>query len=106
MLALAASAHLRQAASSLIANQSKMNLNNNYAAIASGAIIAMAIAAGFSYDYVWNTLIDFSDPVQTVENLQKATFLFKTGIASWLFIALCDVVVAWALYLLWYVKGT
>lgn len=77
-----------------------MNPNNNHAAIAGGAIIAMAMAAGFSYGYVWNTLIDFSDPVQTVENLQKATFLFKTGIVSWLFIVLCDVVVAWALYLL------
>jgi hypothetical protein len=77
-----------------------MNPDYNYAAIAGGAIVAMALAAGFSFGYVWTTLVDFSAPVQTIANLKSALPIFRAGIAGWLFIALCDVVAAWALYLL------
>lgn len=77
-----------------------MNPDYNYAAIAGGAIVAMALAAGFSYGYVWTTLVNFSAPEQTIANLKNALPMFRAGIAGWLFIALCDVVAAWALYLL------
>jgi len=77
-----------------------MNPNYNYAAIAGGTIVAMALAAGFSYGYVWTTLVDFSAPVQTITNIKNALPVFRAGIVGWLFIALCDVVAAWSLYLL------
>lgn len=67
--------------------------------IAGISLLIMAVAAGFSYGYVHNTLIHMDDPIATLFNLTNSAGLFKMELAGWLMIFLTDVLVAWALYI-------
>lgn len=69
-------------------------------AIAAGSsLLVMAIAAAFSYGFVHGSLVVEGDAGATVRNLTASASRFRAGLFGWLVILICDVVVAWALYL-------
>lgn len=68
------------------------------ALIAGIFLLIMGIVAGFSFGYVHGNIVEEGDAAQTFSNLQSSRMLFMGGIAGWLIIFICDVVVAWALY--------
>ena len=69
-----------------------------YAIIGGIGIIIMAIAAGISYGFVFNSLVVQGDMVITIQNILASSGLFTAGIFGWLIILICDIVVAWSLY--------
>jgi hypothetical protein len=75
-----------------------MKTNRKSALIAGIALIIMAVAAGFTYGYIHNTLVIANDPESTFNNLKLNGLLFQTEIYGWLLILILDVVVAWSLY--------
>jgi hypothetical protein len=75
-----------------------MKTNRKSALIAGVALIIMAVAAGFTYGYIHNTLVIANDPESTFNNLKLNGLLFQTEIFGWLLILILDVIVAWALY--------
>ncbi|WP_053074947.1 DUF4386 domain-containing protein [Ornithinibacillus californiensis] len=62
------------------------------------ALLLMALVAAFSYGYVQGTLVIPSDIGNTFTNIATSIQLYNAGILGWLIILVCDVVVAWALY--------
>ena len=81
-------------------NLEKERSNQRTVAIAGGiAIIIMALAAGFSYGFVLEQIAIQGDTDATFQNLLSSEGLFIAGIAGWLVILLCDIVVAWSLYI-------
>lgn len=76
-----------------------MNKKEKTAGLVAGtALIVMAIAAGFSYGFVQNQLVDASAEV-TRQNLVENKSLFLAGVAGWIVIFITDLIVAGALYL-------
>ncbi|MDF2159100.1 DUF4386 domain-containing protein [Algoriphagus sp. CAU 1675] len=74
------------------------------ALIAGFSLLLMAIVAGYSYGYVYNSLILPEDPTQTLQNLQSASGLFLSGTLGWVVILILDLLVSWTLY--FYFKET
>ena len=70
------------------------------ALVAGGALLIMAITAGFTVGYVFESLIVSEDAAATANNIRASEMLFRTGILGWLIILILDVFVAWALYVL------
>jgi hypothetical protein len=69
-------------------------------ALAAGiSLIMMAIAAGFSYGYVFTNIHMEGDPAATYEQLAMNVALFKAGLAGWLIIFITDLIVTFTLYL-------
>ncbi|WP_379143956.1 DUF4386 domain-containing protein [Paenibacillus sp. sgz500992] len=64
------------------------------------SLIIMAIAAYFSYGYVHGSLVIQGDASATLNNLRSSNMLFRAEIFGWLLILICDIVVAWAFYLI------
>lgn len=62
------------------------------------SLLIMVLAAGFSYGYVFDQLIDKANPDATLYSLQNDTPLFFSGISGWLLILITDLLVAWGLY--------
>ncbi len=58
------------------------------------------IGGGFGEMYVPSKLIVSTDAAMTAENLRNSDLLFRIGFASYLVEALCDVGLAWILYVL------
>jgi hypothetical protein len=71
-----------------------------YEIITGISLLIMAIAAGFSYGFVYSSLVVPSDASTTFNNILSTNALFKAGIFSWLIILVCDIVVAWGLYII------
>ncbi|MCP8969513.1 DUF4386 domain-containing protein [Ectobacillus ponti] len=70
------------------------------AALAAGTVLMiMALAAFFSYGFVWGSLVIEGDKGATFHNLQASPGLFRAGIAGWLITLICDIVAAWGLYI-------
>ncbi|TFC06951.1 DUF4386 domain-containing protein [Cryobacterium adonitolivorans] len=70
------------------------------AALVAGAGLAvMAVLGGFA-NFGAMALIAPGDPTQTAQNLSAAPFLFWSGVASFIIVALLDILVAGALYTL------
>ena len=69
-----------------------------YGMIAGISLLIMAIAAGFSYGFVYSSLVVPGDANSTFNNILSGNVLFKSGIFGWLIIVVCDLVVAWGLY--------
>jgi hypothetical protein len=68
-------------------------------AVVSGlALIAMALAAGYAYGYVYGGLIDLNNPQDTYRNLQSSGTLFGYGMVAWGAIVLLDLLVAGSLH--------
>lgn len=61
-------------------------------------LIAMALAAGFAYGYVYGGLIDPNSPEETYRNLQSSGTLFRYGMVAWGVIVLLDLLVAGSLH--------
>ncbi|WP_439483433.1 DUF4386 domain-containing protein [Cyclobacterium plantarum] len=76
-----------------------MMLNKRKMAIISGlALIAMALAAGYAYGYVYGGLIDMKSPQDTYRNLQSSGTLFRNGMVAWGGIVVLDLLVAGSLH--------
>ncbi len=75
------------------------NISQRKVAIAAGfAFLIMTIAAIFSIYFVLKSLIVPGDAAATANNIMASEMLFRTGICSLIIVLICDVVVAWALY--------
>ena len=68
------------------------------ALIAGITLLIMSVAAFFAFGYAHATLVMPDNPEMTFNNLTSMDMLFRLEILGWLIIFLCDVVVAWALY--------
>ncbi|MDN3689343.1 DUF4386 domain-containing protein [Cyclobacterium jeungdonense] len=62
------------------------------------SLIAMALAAGYAYGYVYGGLIDMNSPQDTYRNLRASGTLFRNGMVAWGAIVLLDLLVAGSLY--------
>jgi hypothetical protein len=62
------------------------------------SFLIMTIAAGFSYGYALGKLFVLKDAGATVSNIIASPILFRISILGFLIILICDVIVAWALY--------
>jgi hypothetical protein len=62
------------------------------------SLLIMAIAAGFSYGYVFGELVVPGDAGATLEKITASSGLYLSGIAGWILIFLLDLIVTWALY--------
>jgi hypothetical protein len=69
------------------------------ALVAGVALIIMAITAGFSFGFVFDTLTAPGNAEKTFNSIKASEMLFRAGIGGWLLILILDVVVAWALYI-------
>lgn len=69
-----------------------------YALLSGLSLIAMAVAAGYAYGYVYNSLVVADNPAVTLENIRSSLSLFTGGILGWIVIFLLDILVAWGLY--------
>src|SRR5215212_10332735 len=84
----------------------KMKNRANQISLRSAALLAgiglliMAIAAPFAELYVYPKLIVPGNAAETVQNIMANRVLFTAGMFGYLIAFLCDVLVAWALYLL------
>lgn len=77
-----------------------MNKTEKNAGLVVGiSLIVMAFAAGFSYGFVRNELVDESAEI-TRQNLGENTFLFLAGVVGWIVILITDFLIAGALYIL------
>lgn len=65
--------------------------------IAGISLIIMAVVAGFSYGYVYNSLVADS-PAITLQNLIAGKSLFIAGLAGWIIIFITDLIVTLTLY--------
>lgn len=72
---------------------------HNIAKISGVSILLMALAAGFAYGFVINSIVVPDDSAATVKNIKNSSVLFTSGILVWLLIFLLDIIVAWALYI-------
>jgi Domain of unknown function (DUF4386) len=80
-------------------NQSS-DLPHRQAAIVAGlGLLIMAIAAFFANFSVVQGLIVADDAAKTASNIMANQQLYRNGIAAFIIVLLCDVLVAWALYI-------
>ena len=77
------------------------NVTRKTAALVAGlSIFLMAILAGFPDGYVFAELVQPGNATATMSNLSHSPGLFRAGVFSWLLIAVCDILAAWALYVI------
>jgi hypothetical protein len=77
----------------------KQSIQRQTALTAGLSLIAMSLAAAFSYGFVQGTLIVQDDPGATLSNIMSSNNLFNAGILGWLIILILDIMVGWALYM-------
>ncbi len=70
------------------------------ALIAGIGLLIMVLAAPFAELYVFPKLVVSGDAAETVKNIIANRTLFVAGIFGYLITFICDLVVAWALYIL------
>jgi hypothetical protein len=76
-----------------------MNKTEKNAGLVAGiSLIVMAVAAGFSYGYVHNELVNESAEI-TRQHLIENKSLFMAGLAGWIVIFITDLVVSGSLYI-------
>lgn len=63
------------------------------------SLIVMAFAAFFAYGFIHGRLVVQDNPTLTFQNILTSIDLFKAELFGWVIILICDVVAAWALYL-------
>lgn len=77
------------------------NISLRTAAMVAGlGLLVMAILAGFANFSVFQSLVVSGDAKTTAENILASAGSFRVGIFFFLIVAILDVVVAWALYIL------
>jgi hypothetical protein len=70
------------------------------ALVAGLGLLVMAVLAAFSNFYVLQNIVAPGDAAKTAANIIASAGLFRIAICCFLIVAVLDVVVAWALYLL------
>tara|TARA_R110002050_G_scaffold294238_4_gene451764 strand:+ start:922 stop:1617 length:696 start_codon:yes stop_codon:yes gene_type:complete len=76
-----------------------MNFSKRTHALISGiSLLIMALAAGYSYGYVYNSLVIPDNPSATLTNLDNSLVMFGSSVIGWLVILVTDILVAWSLY--------
>jgi hypothetical protein len=76
-----------------------MNRKERKAGLIAGiSLVIMAIAAGFSYGYVHNKLVNESAEI-TMQNLIENKLLFMAGISGWIIIFITDLLVSGSLFI-------
>jgi hypothetical protein len=70
------------------------------ALIAGVGYLALFVLAIFANFFVREGLVDPNDAAATFANIANHEFLFRTGLVSFLIIFILDVLIAWALYVL------
>lgn len=76
------------------------NISLRTASIISGAgLLLMAILAPIAYLNTFQSLVKFDDAALTAQNILNSIGSFRTAIAFLFVVALLDVLVAWALYI-------
>jgi phosphoglycerol transferase MdoB-like AlkP superfamily enzyme len=84
----------------------KMTNSKNKTSLSKAALIAglgllvMVIAAPYAELFVYPKLVVAGNPGETVKNITANKTLFISAILGYLVTFICDVVVAWALYVL------
>lgn len=68
------------------------------ALVAGFGLLIMTIFAVFADLFVFQKLIVLGNATTTANNIKANEMLFRTGICSFLIVIICDVAVAWALY--------
>lgn len=72
-------------------------------AVVSGlAIVIMAIAAVVANDVTIRSLIIENNATETLTNILASKTKFNIGVFSWLIVLICDLIVAWGLYVFFY----
>lgn len=85
---------------------STADASTRVAAIVVGVgLLVMAAAAVFSTDVVLGRLVVPGDAMATTSNIVASEMLFRAGIFGWLVILVCDVLVAWGLYVFFKAVG-
>lgn len=79
---------------------SHMGITLRQAALTAGIGLLLMSFAPYAEFHVYPTLVIPGDIAQTVQNIAADEGLFLTGIVCYLFVFTCDLVVAWALYVL------
>lgn len=69
-----------------------------YALLSGLSLIAMALAAGYAYGYVYSSLVVQDSPTATFENIHSSPDVFMGGIIGWITIFFLDILVAWGLH--------
>ena len=78
-----------------------MGMTLRQAALAAGfGLLAMSFAAPFADQFAYPKLVVAGNIEQTVQNIGAHNGLFLAAIAGYLAAFICDIVVAWALYVL------
>jgi hypothetical protein len=70
------------------------------ATVAGLGLLLMAILAPFANFYALGNMVVANDAKATADNIAASNGLFRSGIACFLVVAVLDVIVAWALYVL------
>ncbi len=81
-------------------NQSNDMSLRTAAIVAGVGLLAMAILAGYANFSVIQNLVIAGDAKTTAENIIASTGAFRVGVFFFLVVAILDVIVAWALYVL------
>lgn len=68
------------------------------ALIAGFTILFLALTVPVAEFYIFPKLVDYKNATQTAENITRNTSLFTVGIFIHFLSVLCDIIVAWALY--------
>lgn len=77
----------------------KSDISLRQAAIIGGiAYLIMWVCAAFAEFSARSSLIEWGDAAATANNIMDSEALFRAGIACFAIVLLCDVIVAWALY--------
>lgn len=63
------------------------------------SLVIMAIIAGFSYGFVFNSLVVAINSMETLNNLINAKSLFTFGVIGWFAIITTDLIVSLSLYI-------
>jgi len=83
-----------------ITNRMKETSLRNAALIAGFCILIMVVTGPYAEMYAHGSLVVSGKAAETAQNILDNKMLFVTGIFGYLIMLICDVVVAWALYVL------
>ncbi len=70
----------------------------NAAVLVGISLLVMALAAGIAYGAIHSSLIDVSDPTQTLQALTAQKGLFTVEILLWVIIIVTDLLVTWGVW--------
>ena len=81
-----------------------LQLTQRKAALMAGiSLLIMAVAAGFSFGYVFQNLIVPNDATTTSQNIDHSLGMYLAGVFGWIIVFVCDLVASWGLLI--FLKG-